>query len=179
MYKIKHQPDIDELLKAEEEDPSPQRDLGDRTIYTSRPFQNVKCLGIPILADFGHALVMEQKGFKQNAQPDAYRAPEVLLSAQWGYSVDIWNLVCLVSSAKLGRDWELPSNIEYRSGRCMKARIFSMSIIPKLGSTTTSYMQRQYRQKSVLHRWIMRFVVLQLKDFSVTMACSCGFTNST
>lgn len=38
MYKIKHQPDIDELLRAEEQDPSPQRDLEDRTSYTSRPF---------------------------------------------------------------------------------------------------------------------------------------------
>lgn len=100
MYKIKHQPDVDELLRAEEEDPSPQRDLEDRTIYTSRPFRNVKSLGIPILADFGHALVMDQEGFKQHAQPDAYRAPEVLLGAQWGYSVDIWNLACLASLAQ-------------------------------------------------------------------------------
>jgi len=36
MYKIKHQPDIDELLRAEEQDPSPRRDLEDRTSYTSR-----------------------------------------------------------------------------------------------------------------------------------------------
>jgi len=40
---------------------------------------------------------MGQEGFKQNAQPDAYRAPEVLIGVQWGYSVDIWNLACPIS----------------------------------------------------------------------------------
>ena len=100
MYKIKYRPDIDDLLKAEEGDPSPQRDMVDRTIYTSRPFHNVKSLGIPVLTDFGHALVMDRDGFRHIIQPDAYRAPEALLGARWRYTVDVWNLACLVS-------WEL------------------------------------------------------------------------
>lgn len=57
-----------------------------------------------ILADFGHALVTEE-GSKKNAQPDAYRAPEVLIGVQWGYSVDIWEPgLPGESRAKIGRD---------------------------------------------------------------------------
>ncbi len=89
MYKIKYRPDIDNLLKAEEKDSSPQKELEDRTIYASRPFQNVKSTGISVLADFRHASVMGQDDFQHNAQPDTYRAPEVLLGAQMGYGVDI------------------------------------------------------------------------------------------
>ena len=112
MYKIKYRPDIDDLLKAEEGDPSPQKELEGRTIYTSRPFQNVKSLGIPVLADFGHALIMDGDGFQHIAQPDAYRAPEVLLGSSWGYSVDTWNLACLVSR---WRCWTELANILLRS----------------------------------------------------------------
>lgn len=31
-------------------------------------------------------------------QPDALRAPEVILAMNWDTSVDIWNLGCLVST---------------------------------------------------------------------------------
>ena len=90
MYNIKHRPNVDDLLQAEEEDPSPQKNSEDRTVYTSEPFQNVKSLGMPVLADFRHALIMEEEGFLHITQPNAYHTPEILLGLHWG-------LACLVS----------------------------------------------------------------------------------
>lgn len=34
-------------------------------------------------------------------QPDALRAPEVILGMDWGTSADIWNLGCLVSRPRV------------------------------------------------------------------------------
>ena len=89
MYKIKYRPDVDDLLGAEQIDPSPQKDSKDRITYTSGPFRNVMSLGIPVLADFRHALIVDQEGFQHIVQRDAYRAPEVILGSHWGYGIDI------------------------------------------------------------------------------------------
>lgn len=32
-----------------------------------------------------------------NIQPSKFRAPEVIVGAEWGTKVDIWNFGCLVS----------------------------------------------------------------------------------
>jgi hypothetical protein len=33
----------------------------------------------------------------QYIQPNVYRAPEIILDILWTYSVDIWNVGCMVS----------------------------------------------------------------------------------
>ena len=67
----------------------------DRMLFMSRPLSRPEFLGRPVLADFGHARFGEAK-YSSKIQPDAYRAPEVVLEGEWDYSADIWNVACLV-----------------------------------------------------------------------------------
>jgi hypothetical protein len=38
--------------------------------------------------------------YREDIQPDIYRAPEVILDIPWTYSVDIWNVGCMVSTVQ-------------------------------------------------------------------------------
>lgn len=68
--------------------------LKNRTIYKSLGF--LPKGGLPILADFGEARLGDE-GHSDDIMPNAYRAPEVMLRSNWGYKVDIWNVVMVVS----------------------------------------------------------------------------------
>lgn len=61
---------------------------------------------LPKLADFNLVFPGLEKGFAHLSpiQSHRFRAPEVLLGCPWSYSVDIWNLGLLVSSAYLSHD---------------------------------------------------------------------------
>lgn len=72
-----------------------ERRLNGRTIYTSRHLRMPNKLDAPILCDFGSA-VLGHEEHSEDIQPDIYRAPEVILQAPWTYSVDIWNVGCVV-----------------------------------------------------------------------------------
>ena len=50
-----------------------------------------------VLGDFGAAAYGEEANGGTQAQPAAYRAPEVMMRADWSYPVDIWNVGVLVS----------------------------------------------------------------------------------
>ena len=75
--------------------PSPRKFLGDLTIYGSESFQLPTKFGLPVLADLS-AAVKGEKARDDIAQPDLYRAPEVMLKASWSYPVDIWNVGVMV-----------------------------------------------------------------------------------
>ncbi|KAK4974693.1 hypothetical protein LTR28_010432 [Elasticomyces elasticus] len=80
---------LQDFEKAEMENPSDRKVYHDRTIYTSRQFRRPTVYGLPTLCDFGEARfgpVQEPTVI----QPEAYRAPEVVLEMPWSYS--IWNL---------------------------------------------------------------------------------------
>lgn len=77
------------------QNPCPRKELEGRKIYTSRQLRMPKNLGAPILCDFGSA-VMGNEEHSEDIQSDIYRAPEVILQAPWSYSVDIWNVGCVV-----------------------------------------------------------------------------------
>jgi hypothetical protein len=47
------------------------------------------------LCDFGSA-VSGGVEHVEDIQPNIYRAPEVILQVPWTYSVDIWNVGCMV-----------------------------------------------------------------------------------
>lgn len=66
-----------------------------RTIYTSRKLRMPKDLGAPILCDFGSAVLGDEE-HAEDIQPAIYRAPEVILEVPRTYSVDIWNVDCVV-----------------------------------------------------------------------------------
>ncbi len=88
---------IQKFIKAEQEQPSPRKVVNGYTVYASRAFDSPSggSIGLPLLSDFGTAVLgdVEQTHY---AQPNVYRAPEVCLQVPWSYSIDIWNVGCLV-----------------------------------------------------------------------------------
>ena len=91
---------FEDHLEDEEQNPSPQKELEGRIIYTSRKFIVSKrgTLSRLVISDFGSARILnkEKPIGKGDIQPISYRAPEVIFGADWSYSVDIWNVACLV-----------------------------------------------------------------------------------
>lgn len=53
-------------------------------------------LGFPILCDLGSSIFIDT-GYNGKVQAHPYRAPEVILGAQWDEKIDIWSLGVLVS----------------------------------------------------------------------------------
>lgn len=90
-------------IKAEQKYPSPRKDVQGHTIYASRRFEATSGdnIGPPLLSDFGSAVFGDVE-HDEDVQPDVYRAPEVCLKTPWSYSIDIWNLGCLI--------WDLYEN---------------------------------------------------------------------
>ncbi|CZT09077.1 related to dis1-suppressing protein kinase dsk1 [Rhynchosporium agropyri] len=81
----------EDLLRAEIAQPSPRKKAVDREIYVSRTLDMPKSIGEPVLCDFGNA-VYGTKVNDEDAYPDVYRCPEVMLHLPWSYSADIWNV---------------------------------------------------------------------------------------
>lgn len=83
--------------EAEIQEPSPRKEDADgRIIYVSRELAMPKEWGAPVLCDFGSA-VLGNEMHKEDVQPNVYRAPEVILEVPWSYSIDVWNVGCVVS----------------------------------------------------------------------------------
>lgn len=87
---------LEQLEKDEQTDPSPPKFLPGRTTYESRPWREPKTCGVPMLTDFSAAIFGEEV-HGHDAQPDAYRSPEVMIMSHWSYPIDIWNVGCMVS----------------------------------------------------------------------------------
>ncbi|KAB8268022.1 kinase-like domain-containing protein [Aspergillus minisclerotigenes] len=70
--------------------------LDGRAIYLSRELEMIPGkLGAPVLCDFGSAMLGDVEHL-EDVQPDIYRAPEVILEVPWSYSIDIWNVGCMI-----------------------------------------------------------------------------------
>lgn len=76
--------------------PCARKEIDGRVIYVSQELRMPKEWGAPVLCDFGSAVPGDIE-HSEDIQPNIYRAPEVILEAPWSYSVDIWNVGCLVS----------------------------------------------------------------------------------
>lgn len=96
MFGIADDSVFSDFEQNELQDPCPRKELDGRTIYTSRKLRMPKRLDPPVLCDFGSAVLGDEE-HSEDIQPDIYRAPEVILEAPWTYSVDIWNVGCMVS----------------------------------------------------------------------------------
>lgn len=84
--------------KEELEEPCPRKELDGGTIYLSRELNTPRDFGAPVLCDLGSAVPLDDGvEHREDLQPDVYRAPEVILDVPWTYSVDIWNVGCVVS----------------------------------------------------------------------------------
>ena len=99
LYKIVDPSILDTFTSAEMNEPAPRKDADGVTIYASRGFERPKSIGDIVLSDFGEA-VSGEKPWQCRAQPEVYRAPEVVLGATWSYPVDIWNVGALVSNIR-------------------------------------------------------------------------------
>ncbi|KAJ5952320.1 uncharacterized protein N7479_010733 [Penicillium vulpinum] len=82
---------LDSFSRAEMEHPSPRKFVNNMPVYASRRFDLPRVFGMAVLSDFGSAVQGDERR-NHNAQPDVYRAPEVMLKAEWSYPVDIWNV---------------------------------------------------------------------------------------
>ena len=98
MFGMKDDNVFKEFEKEEFLHPSPRKFVGERLVYQSRQFNVPKEWGMrpPVLCDFGGAVLGDMK-YMGDVQPRRYRAPEVMIGVPWGYSIDIWNVGCLVS----------------------------------------------------------------------------------
>ncbi|KAG6242750.1 hypothetical protein E4U25_003057 [Claviceps purpurea] len=93
---------LEALEKEELENPCPRKEIDGRTICLSRKLGIPKQVGDPVLCDLGSALRLgDGITRREDIQPDVYRAPEVILGIPWSYSVDIWNVGCMVSCQSL------------------------------------------------------------------------------
>ncbi|OKL58503.1 hypothetical protein UA08_06197 [Talaromyces atroroseus] len=95
-------PNIEKLSRFEElevQTPSPRKLLKDRTIYASVGYLPTK--GLPLSSDFGEARFGDREN-SEDIMPTVYRAPEVVLKANWDHDVDIWGVAMLA--------WDLVSS---------------------------------------------------------------------
>ena len=94
---IENQSIIQMFIKAEQDYPSPRKEVEGHIIYATRVFDSPSSegVGMPVLSDFGSAVSGDIE-HDEDAQPDIYRAPEVCLEVPWSYSIDIWNIGCLI-----------------------------------------------------------------------------------
>jgi serine/threonine-protein kinase SRPK3 len=101
LMEINDQSIVTAFIKAEQEHPSPRKEVDGYTVYISRRFDSAKGMGQPFLSDFGSAVSGEVE-HNERAQPDSYRSPEVCLKMPWSYSIDIWNVGVLVCRTRHG-----------------------------------------------------------------------------
>ncbi|KAF6819624.1 serine/threonine-protein kinase SRPK3 [Colletotrichum plurivorum] len=90
-------PVLTKFEEDEQRDPSPRKTVkwqGRRT-YLCRRLGVPQCIGQLVLCDFGNALVGDRKHLG-TAQPDCYKAPEVIIQAPYSYEIDIWNVGCMI-----------------------------------------------------------------------------------
>lgn len=89
---------LDAVVQDEIEDPLPQKNLKDQTIYLSRNNFGLQVdnIGRPVITDFGLSVCGDKGPHNHPIQPNGFRAPEVIIGANWNYSADIWNLGALV-----------------------------------------------------------------------------------
>jgi hypothetical protein len=96
-------PEVEVLLsfvRAEQEQPClVSRNSEGNLIYGSREMQQDE-LGFPILCDLGSA-VIERRTSRGLIQALPYRAPEVILGADWDAKVDVRNVGVLVSFSSI------------------------------------------------------------------------------
>ncbi|KAM5508252.1 magnesium ion transporter [Microsporum canis] len=95
MFNIADDSVFSDFEERELQTPSPRKEVDGNTIYVSRELRMPKEMGPPVLCDFGSAMPGDIE-HSEDIQPNIYRAPEVILEAPWTYSVDIWNVGCMI-----------------------------------------------------------------------------------
>ncbi|KAJ5919464.1 hypothetical protein N7454_009299, partial [Penicillium verhagenii] len=124
--------------EAELQDPCPRKELDGRIIYTSCQLRVPKDVGAPVLCDFGSAVLGDEKHL-EDIQPDIYRSPEVILEVPWTYSVDIWNVGCMIWNIFEGQSLFSGQDPEFKTYR---SRAHLAEMIRLLGPPPASLLAR-------------------------------------
>ncbi|KAI1502355.1 serine threonine protein kinase, CMGC group [Biscogniauxia marginata] len=95
MFEIEDDSVFSEFEEQELQNPWPRKKIDGRTIYISRELTLPKKWGAPVLCDLGSAVPGDREHL-EDVQPSIYRAPEVILEVPWTYSIDIWNVGCMI-----------------------------------------------------------------------------------
>lgn len=95
MHAIVDEGILEAFVQSEMKSPSPRKHVDGAPIYRSRRFGLPNDFGRIILSDFGTVVNGELKR-NHDAQPNIYRAPEVMLNAPWSYPIDIWNVGAMI-----------------------------------------------------------------------------------
>ncbi|PYI09675.1 kinase-like protein [Aspergillus sclerotiicarbonarius CBS 121057] len=95
MFGIADDSVFDAFIENELQNPCPRKEVDGRVIYMSQELMKPTEWGAPVLCDFGSAMPGGVEHL-EDIQPNIYRAPEVILEVPWTYSVDIWNVGCMI-----------------------------------------------------------------------------------
>ncbi|KAF3398947.1 hypothetical protein DPV78_007095 [Talaromyces pinophilus] len=118
--------------------PVPRKEADGRTIYTSRELRMPKEWGAPVLCDFGSAVPGDIEHL-EDAQPNIYRAPEVILEVPWTNRIDIWNVGCMIWNVFEGGSLFTRQDPEFQTYR---SRAHLAEIISLLGPPPSSFLAR-------------------------------------
>lgn len=142
MFELDDENLFTEFEEAEVKTPSSRKEYADgRMIYASRGLGMPKHVGAPILCDFGSA-VLGNKKHVEDVQPDVYRAPEVILEVPWSYSIDVWNLGCMVSfsiTQHVLDPWMIAHKSLHRSGTSIKEDTSLQAVIQNMTPTVVEH----------------------------------------
>ncbi|KAL4860462.1 hypothetical protein BDV12DRAFT_107150 [Aspergillus spectabilis] len=127
-----------DFMENELRNPCPRKELDGRTIYVSRELKMPRVWGAPVLCDFGSAIPGGIEHL-EDIQPNIYRAPEVILEVPWTYSVDIWNVGCMIWNIFEGESLFTGCDPEYQTYR---SRAHLAEIIRLLGPPPPSLLAR-------------------------------------
>ncbi|GAB1314585.1 EKC/KEOPS complex subunit BUD32 [Madurella fahalii] len=96
-----------QIEQAEQKNPSPRKVLSDRIIYLS--YTMPITFGAPVVSDFGAARLGEPgQKHSGDVMPGVYRAPEIIIGAEWDSKIDIWSVGVMI--------WDL-----FEGGRLFRA----------------------------------------------------------
>lgn len=96
MFELADDSTFTKFEEDELQNPSPRKEVDGGAIYLTRELStNPRKIGAPVLCDLGSAVLGDIEHV-EDVQPDIYRAPEVILGIPWSYSIDIWNVGCMV-----------------------------------------------------------------------------------
>ncbi|KAF2139556.1 uncharacterized protein K452DRAFT_254010 [Aplosporella prunicola CBS 121167] len=131
---------LEEFEQEELTEPCPRKELYGGIIYLSRELNMPKDFYAPILCDFGSAVPLDDGvEHREDIQPNVYRAPEIILDIPWTYSVDIWNVGCMVWDAFQGEHLFTGNDPELQTYR---GRAYLAEMIVLLGPPPPSLLAR-------------------------------------
>ncbi|KAG6815551.1 hypothetical protein H0H93_009497, partial [Arthromyces matolae] len=113
-------------------EPTARKDAGNgRWIYeSSQVLGGDAPMNSTFLCDFGESCYGQEAYTHIEVQPDAFRAPEVMLGVPWSYPIDIWNIGCVIW--QLSQQGQLFSKFDYVH-ICRTSRSHLSDIVSLLG----------------------------------------------